>query len=164
MKSILITGAKDSGKSTTIQEICENLNPSKIYKLNIDNSQIENNQIERSFLSEGKLDNIFNDTFVIEVQGKLILVLSGCPTEQGIKLTIIFECCIFLKLDIKFSIVAKRLFEKKENYNTEEELKNKSEIIYKETISKIKSIDYKINPMWDLRIKNMVSLIENNLQ
>lgn len=35
MNSILITGSKNAGKSTTMRVVCSRLKPSKVYKLNI---------------------------------------------------------------------------------------------------------------------------------
>ena len=35
MYSIIIKGARNSGKSTTIREVCRILNPTKVNKLNV---------------------------------------------------------------------------------------------------------------------------------
>ena len=62
MKSILIIGASDAGKSTTMREVCKRLKPIKVYRLYADKTNLENSRIELS-----GVDNIFNDTFIIEV-------------------------------------------------------------------------------------------------
>ena len=69
MKSILIIGASNAGKSTTAREVCKRLKPTKVYKLKADKNDLIQSQINIS-----TVDNIFNDTFIIEVKNKLILV------------------------------------------------------------------------------------------
>ena len=150
MKSILIRGAKNSGKSTTIQAVCENLNPKKVYMLSDD-------------LIESEIENIFNHTFIIEVNGKLILIVAGTPTEQDWKITDIYKHCQKLNLDIHFLIVAMRTFEKKDGFNTLKELEKISSIVLKEEITRIPGANFKKTKEWKDRIERIVNVVKNNL-
>jgi ABC-type multidrug transport system ATPase subunit len=86
MKSILIIGTADAGKSTTMREVCRRLKPTKVYKL-LPDTKIHKN----SKLQDSDVEKIFNNTFIIEVKEKLILVVAGAPTEQRIRLKILIE-------------------------------------------------------------------------
>ena len=90
MKSILIVGASNAGKSTTAYEICSQLKPNKVYRLNITNET----------LIESDLKAIFNNTFIIEVNGKsslarigLIVHNSASIVNPGHYLNIALELC-----------------------------------------------------------------------
>src|SRR5690606_15562943 len=112
MKSILIIGTRDGGKSTTITEICKMLKPTKVYSLNFAEKK----------LKPADVKDIYNNTFVIEVKGKLILVVAGAPTEQRITLKAIIEICIEINIEISFLIVAKRTSERIKGFNTVEDI------------------------------------------
>lgn len=158
MKSILIIGASHAGKSTTMSEVCKRLIPSKVYKLVADKSNLENSQIEIS-----EVDKIFNDTFIVEVQGKLILVVAGAPTEQGIRITILIEICIKINIEISFLVVSMRSFEKKDGFNTFRELSEKSELILTEKIHRIDAEKFKEDVTWNQRIDRIVESIKANI-
>ncbi|MBL0077929.1 MAG: hypothetical protein IPP53_02105 [Bacteroidetes bacterium] len=152
MKSILIVGASNAGKSTTAYEICSQLKPNKVYRLNITNET----------LIESELKAIFNNTFIIEVNGKFILIVAGATTEQGFFITVIVEVCIKLKIDISFALVSMRCFEKKKGFKTKAQLSTISEIVAIEKISKI-SGDFKNSIEWKNRIEKIVKKIVENL-
>jgi len=152
MKSILIAGASDSGKSTTAQEVCKRLKPNKVYSLNIREEAIK----------EAEIENIFNNTFIIEVKGKLILVVAGATTEQGFLITVIIEVCMKLKLDISFALVSMRSFERSEGFDTKNQLASISEILLVERINRIDG-DYKTSKDWNNRIEKVVELINKNI-
>lgn len=152
IKSILIVGASDAGKSTTAQEVCRQLKPNKVYSLNI---------VEQK-LNEAKIENIFNNTFVIEVNGKLILVVAGATTEQGFKITLIIDICIKLKLDISFALVSMRSFERMEGFKTKEQLSAITELLLSVKINKIDG-DFRNSEEWTNRIDKIVKLIKSNL-
>ena len=98
MKYALIIGASGNGKSTTINEVCKNLKPTKAWELNSDSIFIEVKA------SVGK----FNGTYLIEVNGIIILVAAGCPTEQDITITTLIEIAINQNFNINILIVAVR--------------------------------------------------------
>ena len=158
MKSVLIIGASHAGKSTTIREVCKRVNPTKVYRLHVDNNNLKNSQIELS-----EIDKIFNDTFIIEVQGKMIMVVAGAPTEQNIRITVLIEVCIQIGIDISFLLVSMRSFEKREGFDTPNELKNQSEIVLKEKIHKITDDNFINNIEWNQRIDKIVKIIKSSI-
>lgn len=158
MKSILIIGARDAGKSTTMREICKRLNPTKVYRLYADKHNLENSRIELS-----EIDKIFNDTFIIEFQGKLILVVAGAPTEQNVKITILVDICIKIKINISFLLVSMRSFEKRRGFDTPNELKKRSEIILTEKIHRINDEKFETNSEWNERINKVVEKLKSNI-
>ncbi|MBF2708975.1 hypothetical protein [Flavobacterium soyangense] len=159
MKSILIIGTKDGGKSTTITEVCKMLNPTKVYKLNTNQKIIENAQV----------NDIYNNTFIIEVNGKFILVVAGAPPEQGKPLKDLIEICLEINIKISFLLVSKRTSERKEGFNTIKDLNDFSELIYTERINPIPLVDekdpnsFKQDVNWKNRITKIHELILSNI-
>ena len=158
MKSILIIGASNAGKSTTIREVCRRLKPSKVYRLYADIENLENSRIDLS-----EVDKIFNDTFIVEYQGKFILVVAGATTEQNIQITTLIEICIKIKIYISFLLVSMRSFEKREGFDTPKELKNNSEIVLTEKIYRINDENFMNNNEWQKRIDKIVKTLESNI-
>lgn len=152
-KSILIIGASNSGKSTTIREVCINLEPTKVSRLDYENRE----------LVDSTAEEIYNDTFIIEVKGKSILVVAGAPTEQKIKLKILIEFCIDIEIDISFILASRRLFEKTEGFDTFTDLDNKSEILLSQTIHRIENENFMQEKEWKDRVDSIVSLIQTNI-
>lgn len=153
MKSILIIGAADAGKSTTAQEVCKRLKPTKVSRLNISEEN----------LIDAEIENIFNNTFIIEVSGKLILIVAGATTEQGFKITVIIDVCIKLKLNISFALVSMRSFERKKGFDTKTQLSSNSDILLEERIFKINDKDFRDSKEWKSRTQRIVNLITQNI-
>lgn len=159
MKSILIIGTKDGGKSTTITEVCKMLNPSKVYKLNTTDKKIE----------KADVNDIYNNTFIIEINGKFILVVAGAPTEQNITLRVLIEICIQINIEISFLLVSKRTSERKEGFHTTKDINEFSELIYTERISPVPLVDkndtnsFKQDLNWNKRISNISKLVTDNI-
>ncbi len=163
MKSILIYGKKDSGKSTTMLEVCKRLKPEKVLMLIMP----KKDEAKKNETKEVSVENIIggdgNGTYIITIKGKNILIVAGATTEQKIRITIIIEICIELNIEIDFAIVAKRLHERTENFHTEDELEKLSEIILKEEIKKIPEENYKEQQSWKDRIDRIVKLTLANI-
>jgi len=159
MKSILIIGTKDGGKSTTITEICKQLQPSEVFKLDINKKKLINANIE----------DIFNNTFIIKVKGKFILVVAGAPTEQNFKLKVIIQITIELDIEISFLIVAKRTSERKKGFNTIKDISDTSTLIHTERLNKISLtnlndlLSFKQNQKWIERINKLKKLVIENI-
>lgn len=159
MKSILIIGTKGGGKSTTITEVCKMLNPTKVFKLNTVEKILENAQIE----------HIYNETFIIEVNGKLVLVVAGAPPEQGKPLKDLIEICLEINIKISFLLVSKRTSERKEGFNTIKDLNDFSELIYTERINRVPLVDkkdpnsFKQDLNWKNRITKIHGLVLSNI-
>lgn len=159
MKSILIIGTKDGGKSTTMTEVCKKLNPTNVYKLNTIDKKIE----------PANVSDIYNNTFIIEVEGKYILVVAGAPTEQNITLKILIEICIEIEIHISLLLVSKRTTERKEGFNTLQDLNDYSLLIHTETVYPIPLTDindinsFKQDSNWINRINKIYELVKNNI-
>lgn len=151
MKSILIVGTSNSGKSKTLQEISYQLNPNNVYKLDLKNEVLIN----------AELKSIHNDTFIIEVNNKKILVVAGATTEQGFTIISIIEICKSLKIEVSMAIVSMRTFERKIGFDTKNQLKSIAEIILIERINKVIG-DYRSSDKWNVRIKKLLNLIIDN--
>lgn len=151
MKSILIVGTSNSGKSKTIQEICYQLNPKYVFKLDLKTRE----------LNIAEVKSIHNDTFIIEINNKKILIVAGATTEQGYTIVSIVEICKSLKIEVLMAIVSMRAFERKPGFDTKKQLKSISEIILVERIDKIIG-DYRGSDKWNNRIKKILNLIIDN--
>lgn len=103
---------------------------------------------------------ILNGTHIIEVNGKVILVVAGTPTEQTITIKIIIEICLKIKVKIDFAIVSLRTSERMNGYNTRDELAKFGQCILEERIWKIESEDFKETAEWKKRIEKIVDLID----
>jgi hypothetical protein len=153
MNSILIKGKADEGKSTTIREICKSLNPERVWELIYDKKE----------LKETTVGEIFNNTYVIQVGGKKILIAAGAPTEQKIRITLLIKICVELEVEIDFAIVAKRSAERRKGFDTINELKNFGEIILIDKISKIPGEDFKQSQEWNDRISKIKKIVLESL-
>ena len=158
MKSILIIGKADAGKSTTMREVCKRLKPTEVFKLNTDTEFFKNSKLEKA-----EIQDIFNDTFIIKVKGKLILVVVGAPTEQRIKLTILIEICIEIEIELSFLLVSKRSVERIKGFDTVTEISTKSNLILSQKIYRIADENYKDTQEWNKRIDSIVKLVNDNI-
>jgi hypothetical protein len=154
LKAIIITGAKDSGKSTTIQELCRQLKPKNIWQIKINTLDKKKSKLEVS-----SIDAIYNNVFIIEVQNKFILILAGCPTEIDIRITTVIDICFILNIDISIVVTAKRTSERKKNFNSKDELKKMGFIISEERIQKVKLTEFRDSIEWKNRIDKLKEMI-----
>lgn len=152
-KAIIITGKKDEGKSTTIREVVRELAPNNVFKILVE---------ERKAVL-ASVDDIYNGSFIIECEGKYILIVAGCPTEQNVVFSLIWEICIELEYDISFIVCAKRTREEKKGFDTLTDVGLVSDILPEEKINKIDYNDFKQSDEWKERILNIVSLVKKEL-
>jgi len=152
IKSIILKGPKNSGKSSTVKALCDNLKPAKVYSLDLQTKVLELSSV----------DKINNDTFIIEIDGKNLLIIAGAPTEQECTVTEIFNTCSELEIKLSFAIISMRQFEKKEGFKTEDETKVFSKIILTEDI-KYLGETFKSTPEWKDRIEKLKKLVQINL-
>lgn len=154
MKAIIIRGAKNAGKSTTIREVCKRLKPQGVYKLDISKKE----KIEED------IDKIRNGIYLIEVKGKWILVFAGSPTEINIKISDAIDVCIEIGIAISLAIVSHRSIERKKGFYTINELQEREfEIIYEELIHKIEQNNFEQTEEWNKRVDNIVKKVNENL-
>lgn len=154
MKVIIIRGATNKGKSTTIREVCKRLKPQGVYKLDISKKE----------KFEEYIDKIRNGIYLIEVKGKWILVFAGSPTEINIKISDAIDVCIEIGIAISLAIVSHRSIERKKGFCTINELQERGfEIIHEELIDIIKQDDFEQTEEWNQRVDNIVNKVNENL-
>jgi len=160
VKYILIVGACDAGKSTTANAVCRKLNPNRILQLTPKWGDLVNSnfvQVDNSVIIE-------NGTYIIEENGRLILISAGSPTEQNICISMLIEICKKLNLSIEFALVSMRSFEKKKGYDTRNELRKLGELLLEKKIYRIKHDKFEITDEWKTRIDSIVKLIKDNIK
>jgi len=158
MKYILIIGSKDSGKSTSLNAICKELKPSRIFVLR------KGSEPEFAFFEEvDKSEVIYNGTYIIEVKETLILIMAGSPTEQDVKVTTIFEICNRLQMTINFALIAMRSFEKRAGYDTKKELELLGKTVLVEKIYRINDSEFDKTNIWKSRIDKIIKFINENI-
>lgn len=154
MKYILIVGTKDAGKSTTIDELCKRLQPTSMRCLN---------SLKREFTRISLDEIVHNGTFLLQVNGEIILVVAGAPTEQQITITVIIEICVKLGIKIDFAIVAMRSFETRFGHSTRRELQNFGNCVLDERIRRIDGDNFKETSEWQNRIERILSSIRETV-
>ena len=155
INSIIIRGYRESGKSTTIREVCRKLEPTKVCSLHLRKKQIAAN--------EKSIEDIHNGTHILEVKGKTILVVAGAPTEQNVTITRIFEICSELNIPIDFIICAMRSKEIKKSFATVHEIKKISTLIDPFYTCKIDGDDFLKSDKWKEWISKIYKTINDNL-
>jgi hypothetical protein len=153
MKYILIRGGSRNGKSTTIDAIAKKLKPSKVWQLNS----------QGIFISVSVEVDIKNGTYIIEVNGVIILVVAGSPTEQDITITVLIEIALKQNFNLKILIVAMRTFELKDNFDTPKELEKLATKISEEKIYRINE-DLKTSIEFKNRISKYTNLIQKEIK
>ena len=152
MKYILVRGASHEGKSHTMDGVRKALNPSRIQRLNTTTKTLEDFDMSKE---------MHNGSFVLEVNGKIILISAGSPTEQSIQITGLIELVILLKGEIDFAIVSMRSYEKKSGFDTPAELAAAGDCILDISIEQVAG-DYKNSVSWRSRINNIVEALKSN--
>ena len=153
MYSIIIQGKKESGKSTTIGEVCRLLKPTKVSVI----------RKEPSVTEEVPIDQIYNETYILEVKGKNILVMAGAPTEQKVTIAEMIEICNEMNISIDFIICAMRTKERKPSSPTVHEIKKMSTLLQIFKIQRIDGDDYRESIEWKDRIADILKTINDNL-
>ena len=154
MKAIIIRGAGNEGKSTTIIEVCKRLKPQGVYKLDISKKE----KVEED------IDKICNDIYLIEVKGKYILVFAGSPTEISVNVSVAVDICIKIGIEISFAIVSRKYAERKVGFDTRKELKEKGfEVIHEELVRRIEQNNFEQTEEWNKRVDNIVNKVNENL-
>jgi hypothetical protein len=146
MNYILIKGAADAGKSTTIQHVCQRLQPISIQQLK------SGQRFEKVALDT----KILNGTYLLLVNNKMMLVSAGAPTEQRITITVLIEICISLNIKIGLALVAMRSVERTEGFSTKRELEKLGTCIWEQRIYKIDGDNYQHTTEWKERVDSIV--------
>lgn len=154
MKYILIVGKSNTGKSTTIDAVCKKINPTSVKRL-----------IKRKELEEiDPVTPLHDGTFIAEIHGKTILVVAESPTEQNIKITALMAICAKLNLNIDVAIVAKRLVERRFDFNTRKELMVFGKCVLEERVKLINDKNFKETKEWQGRINKIHKIVKKTLR
>lgn len=156
MKYILIKGSKESGKYTTISEVCKRLRPESIRRLNCQPHG-------RGFLEKYFSDEIVPGNYILGVRGQCILVIAGSPTEQKIQVTEIITTVQKLGVKPQVAIIAMRGRERLGNFATAHELSDLGKCIFETKIWRIPAINYKLSDEWNKRVMHLVNIVKINL-
>lgn len=153
MKYILLKGASHAGKSTTMDAVCKMIKPDRIRRLNPNAKTLED--------IDG-IDGMLNGSFILEVNGMILLVAAGATTEQGVTITMLVKIAIDLKIRIDFAIVSMRSYEMKSGFNTPTELKSLGECIGTFVIHKVPGDNFRNSEHWKARVRGIVNLLEEH--
>lgn len=149
MKYVIVKGARDHGKSTTIDAVCSILNPERIQRVNTDKRQLE--YFDRN-------EPMHNGCFLLRVHGKIILISAGATTEHKTRITVLIDILIELNIQTDFAIVAMRRCERMEGFNTPEEL-----TLLGEDLGLVESNlidgDYQNSSEWKDRVQRIVDML-----
>jgi hypothetical protein len=154
--SIIVNGPDGNGKLTTIQEVCKQLSPTEIHKMNLDTAK----------LTTVELADIKKGTFILKVRDKYVLVIAAAPTKQGKNIKKIYDMCRIYRekgIEITFILSAMRRFERLPEYDTPAELREISELLFIEYIYRVKEDDFRKAVEWIGRIRSIVNCILGKL-
>lgn len=152
-QAIIINGAMNSGKSTTIKEICDNLNPNDVWEIIKINDELN--------IKSSSMKNVFNNIFIIKVKSIFILVSAGCPTETKINIRSAYNICGEKGFDIQMIITSKRTIEKTKGFNTIKELDSLKFNVNQVNIRKINSENFMESNEWKNRVTQLLEMINN---
>lgn len=157
MKHIVLIGSREAGKSSTVDAIVKQLNPSKVYSIDVGGKTAT----ELAISSDTEL---MNGTYVIEVNNKLILICAGAPSEQNIRIFVIISTAqAIFDNKISFAIVSKR---QRETLSEFDKLNALSECVRTERIKRIPGTTtetFKSDSRFLERVKCLYDIVLKNL-
>lgn len=157
MKSVLILGKTGSGKTSTIEEVCRRLYPTEVYKLCFDAEGY-------SEFAKGKYDaeKLNHHTCIIDVKGKLILIIDKALDEKTMRLRSLLDFCTEINIDIAFLLMSETQTEQISETDTDP-LPDTIEILASVPIDKIPVDDFINHQEWNNRVDSIAALIEENI-
>ncbi len=156
MKYMIIKGAKSSGKSVTVKEICKRLKPQAIKKVCFDEQG--NPLIEPAI--EEELDG---SNYIATVKDKRVLMVAISPTEQKKRVTDILHAVKQLEIMPDFAIVSMCGLEKLKNFATAKELENFGHCVHETKIWRIPAHEYNSTDEWNKRVTHLTSIAAHYL-
>jgi len=157
MRYVIVRGGKASGKATTINEVCRQLSPERVLKVNTDAMG------NASAVPVNSLDELSDGTYIITVRKKNILIVSGSPTQQKQNITSIIESVKNLDLVPEFALVAMSGLEKLKNFNTAGELENYGKCVHETKIWRIPAHNFISSDEWKKRISYLTAITLHNI-
>jgi nucleoside-triphosphatase THEP1 len=150
MKYIIVRGRKDAGKSTTCSQVITRLNHDSVKVLHLANEKLE----------DFKSINTFNNgVYVLWLDKKLVLVVSGAPTELRVTITQVLIICEKLDLVIDICIVSMRTHERRLGFDTRNQIKEYGELLDEFFVAP----DTFENLKDDKRIDKIIQLVIDNI-
>ncbi len=156
MKYMIIKGAKSSGKSVTVKEICKRLKPHAVKAIYFD-------QEGNPALEPATHDKLDGHNYIATVKDKKVLVVAKSPTEQKIRVTAILEAIKNLEIQPDFAIVSVCGLEKLKDFATAKELENFGKCVYETKIWRIPAHEYSTTEEWNKRVSYLTSVASHYL-
>jgi hypothetical protein len=157
MKYIIIKGNNSAGKASTVNEVCRRLKPEKICRVYF--SETGRVTLHQVF----SFGDLADGTYLITIKGKHILMVSGAPTQQKRKISVIIDSLLSLHIHIEFAIVAMSGSEKLKDYATATELAKYGKCIYETKIWRIPSHKFNLTEEWNKRISYLTAITLHNI-
>lgn len=157
MRYVIVKGGKNSGKATTINEVCRRLAPEKVTK-------VIHGEDGKTRLSQMQtIEDLTDGTYIIRVKNKNILIVSVTPTQQKQSITSIIESVKDLNFEPEFALVAMSGLEKFKDFKTDEELKKFGKCIHETKIWRIPSHNFINTDEWKQRIAYLTAITLHNI-
>lgn len=156
MKYMLIKGAKSSGKSVTVKEICKRLKPNAIKKIHFDE---DGNPI----LETATKDELDGSNYMLTVKNKKVLMVAKSPTEQKVRVTSILEAIHNLEMQPDFAIISVSGLEKLKDFATAKELESFGQCVYETKIWRIPAHEFSTTDEWNKRVAYLTSVASHYL-
>lgn len=156
MKYMIIKGAKSSGKSVTVKEICKRLKPISIKKIEFDEA---GNPVPVTTNGE----ELNGDNYLLTVKSKKVLVVPKAPTEQKMRITAILEGLKKLEVQPDFGIIAVSSLEKLKDFATAKELENFGQCVYETKIWRIPANEFSTTEEWNKRVSYLTTVASHYL-
>ncbi len=154
---IFVKGPAQSGKYTTLAEVCHRLNPESIRKLTV---TATGKGVLEPF---NKHASITNNNFIISIKKRNVLVVATSPTKQRTSITTIFKAAANAGIKISLAVIAVRGRERLPDFSTAKEVSTFGKCLHEAKISRIPAISYKSGDEWNKRINHLISIIKLNL-
>lgn len=156
MKYMLIKGAKSSGKSVTVKEICKRLKPNAIKKIYFDEEG-------KPLLEPAAKDLLDGSNYILTVKNKKVLLVAKSPTEQKVRVTSILEAVQNLQIQPDFAIVSMCGLEKLKDFSTAKELESFGQCVYETKIWRIPAHHFSTTEEWNKRVTYLTSIAAHYL-
>ncbi len=153
---MLIKGAKSSGKSVTIKEICKRLKPNAIKKIHF-------NEQGKPVLEPITKEVLDGSNYILTVKNKKVLLVAKSPTEQKVRVTSILEAVQNLEIQPDFAIVSMCGLEKLKDFATAKELENFGQCVYETKIWRIPAHEFSTTDEWNKRVTYLTSVASHYL-
>jgi hypothetical protein len=152
MKYIIVRGNTNSGKQTTIKEICRRLKPEKIMRIGVSDGLLL--EVHNIFT----VDNMQDKTYLLYIKGKKVLVVAGSPTRQQLNVSRLINAINTAQIIVDLAIVAVNTFEKLKGFSTNVELAEVGSQVTDVKVQFIPSHQFVTTAEWKKRIAYLTTV------